>query len=146
MSNKVLVPVDGSDCSNRTVLYAAEVGEKLESELTLLHVLPPLPTYVSNYSEQLEKIEKTLMQEFTKEALDILKKSKQLISDKNIKINTQLVIGNPPDEICKFAKENSYDLIIIGSRGLSGIKSYIMGSVSNRVSRYAHCPVLIYRS
>ncbi|MCL0063532.1 universal stress protein [Peptococcaceae bacterium] len=82
------------------------------------------------------------MQEFTKEALDILKKSKQLISDKNIKINTQLVIGNPPDEICKFAKENSYDLIIIGSRGLSGIKSYIMGSVSNRVSRYAHCPAL----
>lgn len=146
MYKKILVPVDGSDCSNRTVLYAAGLAKKLQSEMTLLHVLPPLPTYVSNYSEQLEKIEKTLMKEFTKEALDILKKSKQLISDKNVQVNTQLIIGNPPDEICKFAKENSYDLIIIGSRGLSGIKSYIMGSVSNRVSRYAHCPVLIYRS
>ena len=146
MCKKILVPVDGSDCSNRTVMYAAKIAEKLQSEITLIHVLPPLPTYVSNYSEQLEKLEKTLMHEFTKEALDILKKSKQLINDKNVPVHTELIIGNPQDEICKFAKDHSYDLIIIGSRGLSGIKSYIMGSVSNRVSKHAHCPVLIYRN
>ena len=143
--NKILVPVDGSDYSNNAVLYAAGLAEKLGAELTILHVLPPTPTYISNYSDRMESIEKTLMNEFTKEAQDILAKNKNILSKKNISIKTKLIIGNPADEISKLAAEKQYDLIVIGNRGLGGIKGYLMGSVSNRVSRHAKCPVLIYR-
>lgn len=145
MYNKILVPVDGSDCSNNAAFYAAGLAEKLGAELTLLHVLPPLPTYISNYSDRMESIEATLMNEFTNEAQTILAKNKQIFSDKNIVVKTKLLLGNPADEICQLSAEKQYDLIVIGSRGLGGIKAYLMGSTSNRVSRHAKCPVLIYR-
>lgn len=145
MYNKILVPVDGSDCSNNATFYAAGLAEKLGAELTLLHVLPPLPTYISNYSDRMESIETTLMNEFTNEAQTILAKNKQIFSDKNIVVKTKLLLGNPADEICQLSAEKQYDLIVIGSRGLGGIKAYLMGSTSNRVSRHAKCPVLIYR-
>ena len=64
---------------------------------------------------------------------------------KGLTLNTQLVFGDPAFQIVKKAKEGNYQLIIMGSRGLGGIKGLMLGSVSQKVSQLSHCPVLIIK-
>ncbi|WP_051688052.1 universal stress protein [Desulfofalx alkaliphila] len=66
------------------------------------------------------------------------------LGKKRIKINTEVLIGDPADSICRFSK-GGYELIVMGSRALGELKGFFMGSVSKRVVRPARCPVLIYR-
>jgi nucleotide-binding universal stress UspA family protein len=72
-------------------------------------------------------------------------KVKQKASEKNVKVKTDVVIGisSVVKEIIKYAEKNRIDMIIIGSRGLSGIKKMLLGSVASGVVTYAHCPVLV---
>jgi nucleotide-binding universal stress UspA family protein len=77
--------------------------------------------------------------------IKILNDVYERLKDMGVPLETKLVWGNPADIICEEAKEAKYDLIVMGSRGLSQIKSYLLGSVSSRVTRHAPCPVLIVR-
>ncbi len=54
-------------------------------------------------------------------------------------------MGEPANEILEFAKESNVDYIVMGSRGLSGIKKFLMGSVSTRVMEHSHCSVMIVK-
>ena len=57
---------------------------------------------------------------------------------------TEIVVpGHPAETICRIAEEDGHDLIVMGSRGLSGIGSFFLGSVSDKVSHHTPCPVLI---
>ena len=145
MYRKILAPIDGSERAKLAAAHAADLAEKLDAKLTLVHVVVPLPAYVNRYSGHLGSVEQTLLEEFSKEGEKTLTEVKWSLAKKDVKINTMLVIGNPAEEICKIAEEESFDLIVMGSRGLGEIKAYIMGSVSSRVVRHAICPVLIYR-
>jgi len=62
-----------------------------------------------------------------------------------LEASTRLETGQVADTIINIAKEESSDLIVIGSRGLSGAKRFLLGSISNSVSHHAECPVLIVR-
>ena len=64
---------------------------------------------------------------------------------KTLQVTKELVEGRPADKIVETAKEGMFDLIVIGSRGLGGIKEFFLGSVSNRVADKAPCPVLIVK-
>ena len=72
-------------------------------------------------------------------------KVKQKASEKNVKVKTDVVIGisSIVKEIVDYAEKNRIDMIVIGSRGLSGIKKMLLGSVASGVVTYAHCPVLV---
>jgi nucleotide-binding universal stress UspA family protein len=72
-------------------------------------------------------------------------KVKQKASEENVKVKTDVVIGisSVVKEIIEYAEKNRIDMIIIGSRGLSGIKKMLLGSVASGVVTYAHCPVLV---
>jgi nucleotide-binding universal stress UspA family protein len=72
-----------------------------------------------------------------------LKRAKELKPD--LKISTVLKEGRPADEIVKTAKEENFDLIVMGHRGLGRVKEFFLGSVSDRVADEAHCPVLIVK-
>lgn len=62
-----------------------------------------------------------------------------------LKISSKLLEGRPSDRIIEAAKEGNFDLIVMGSRGLGGIKRFFLGSVSDRVADEAECPVLIVK-
>jgi nucleotide-binding universal stress UspA family protein len=64
---------------------------------------------------------------------------------KGLKLNTQLEFGNPAETIIEVAEKGNYDLIIVGSRGLSNVKRFFLGSVSDDVSHHAKSSVLIVR-
>lgn len=138
MMKKLLVPVDGSKSSDQAVRYACNVSEKYGSEMTLLCVIPPpiilgVEAGIIDYRPLEESGRK------------VLENTKNIVESSGVKASTRLETGQVADTIINIAKEEGSDLIIIGSRGLSGAKRFLLGSVSNSVSHHAPCPVLIVR-
>jgi nucleotide-binding universal stress UspA family protein len=79
-------------------------------------------------------------------AKNIIEKTKKNLIEENIPFNTEFYIyGNIPEIIVKAANEKKFDLIIMGHRGISGIKHVMLGSVAERVCQMAPCPVLLIR-
>lgn len=145
MYKKILVPVDGSEKAARAALHGAELASKLGAGLVLFHVVPSLPSYVNMSPDRFGHIQQAIIDEFYAEGRAILNKVRDDLAAYGLNISTGITLGQPADEICKAAKETGCDLIVMGSRGLGEIKGYLMGSVSNRVTRHATCPVLIVR-
>lgn len=145
MYKHILVPVDGSDKSALAALHAAELASKLGSELYLFHVVPSLPPYLDTAPDSLSRIQQSIMDELSKQGKIILSKVKDDLSAYGLTIHTDISVGNPASEIIKKAKEINCELIVMGSRGLGDIKGILMGSVSNRVTKHAGCPVLVVR-
>lgn len=121
MTSKILVPVDGSASASKAAQLAAEWASKMGCTVTLLHVHDPKIAPNGDVFGPIEKI----------------------FAQKGLKVRTRLSKGLPAEEICATAKAGSYDLVIMGSRGLSDFKKLFIGSVSSRVAANAGCPVTI---
>ncbi|TEB18025.1 putative universal stress protein [Pelotomaculum sp. FP] len=136
MYKKILIPVDGSEKASLAARQAAELASILGSEVTLFHVVPILPV---------DRFRSIVIEESRLQGKELLEQARKELDEFNITIDTDMVPGHPADAICLKARVDKYDLIIMGSRGLSGVKGYLMGSVSSAVTRYAPCSVLIVR-
>jgi nucleotide-binding universal stress UspA family protein len=135
---KILVAVDGSTYAKHAVEYAATIAKKFGSEVVLIHAIPH-PFYAYEMippppSEQLEKVGK-----------EILAQNQQVAEKKGVRVKTRLVFGDPAAEIAKVANEEGFDLLVVGNRGLSRVAALLLGSVSEKLSRDAKCPVLIVK-
>jgi len=112
------------------------------NEVAIIHVherYEPLPT-IPNESIR------WIMQEHKKEGERILSEALKFIKGKNIKARTILKEGHPADTIVSIAHEERFDMIVIGSRGLGGLKKLFLGSVSNAVIQEAvNCSVLVVK-
>lgn len=142
MYNHILVASDGSKCAVEAAHHAAVLARKLDAKLTLVGVLYiPLMAgaqlivsgYVADDSECAEVI-----QAMIEPALAAIEKEDVTPA---VCCNT----GYPADEILRVAEEHDCDLIVMGSRGMGAMKSFLLGSVSDQVVHRAHCPVLIIR-
>jgi nucleotide-binding universal stress UspA family protein len=150
MINKILVPIDGSEHSDRALNYALDLAEKYSAKITLLSVAQPVvatgPMFITQpmmppesttiYVKEIEAAHKRVLTEAFKKA----KKTKP-----DLKISKMLVDGRPADRIVEIANEKKFDLIVMGSRGAGGIKEFFLGSVSDRVADEARCPVLLVK-
>ena len=140
---RILLPTDFSDCSNVAFQYACELSNHFDAELHLLHVIehvvPTFPLYGVHTSPPPE------MSEWKTSARDQLEK---LSGTKNIdhgKVIRALVVGRPSEKILDYSKEQSIDLIIMGTHGRSGLLHLVLGSVAESVLRKSNCPVLTIR-
>lgn len=136
---KILVPLDGSEQSIWALGKAVRIAKKLGGEITLIHVysISPIaitPMQVYNYAQAMRK-----------HGEGILEDGKKKAEAEGVQAKTLLVDGHTVEEILKVAKEGKFSLIVIGNRGLSKIKELLLGSVSNAVTKYAPCPVLVVR-
>lgn len=144
MFDKILVPVDGSEAAWHALEYARTLGEQFHSAITIVHVVQPhytLPTIAINgeipfLSVNIEEVEAT--------GYKIIELAKEKMSE-YANIETNLEFGHPAERILSLAKDNHYDLIVIGSRGLSGISEFFLGSISTNVSQYSSIPVMIVK-
>ena len=137
----VLVAVDGSEHSDTAVRYACAMGPPLGAEVVLLHVVPMVVSatpYHDTVSDQpflsLQKVGE-----------DILERAKRLANQCGCEVIDMISHGDPAARIIDIAAERGASLIIIGSRGVSGIKRLFTGSISDKVSKSASCPVMIVR-
>jgi nucleotide-binding universal stress UspA family protein len=145
---KMLVCTDGSEKSVKAVKKAAFIGEQLkEVSVTLIHVYyldtaiisPHADGYVTG--EILQRIDGEKKEEGKK----ILAEAAKIFEEKNIKVNTLLTKGHPATTIIEAAAQGKYDLVVIGSRGLGGLKKLLLGSVSNAVAQEVVSTVMIVK-
>jgi nucleotide-binding universal stress UspA family protein len=148
MLKKILLATDGSANSRKALAFAVEMASRYDSELYVLHVIPnmEIPLEVIEYlsaediddspaSFYLEKIGQKIIQQSENEC--------KITGCENVR--TIVLRGDPADMIIEVAKDKQIDIIIVGSRGLRGIKGRLLGSVSRKVSHASECSCLIVK-
>jgi len=148
---KILICIDGSESSQKALEEAAVIARGCNVvESAIIHVHNPsldatFPYHEGITAEQMQSFQK-MMEEQKKERKKLLSKAAKFLEDKNIKARTILKEGHPSHTIVNVAKEEGFDMIIIGSRGIGGLKKFFLGSVSNAVVQEAeNCSVLVVK-
>lgn len=136
---KILVAVDGSEGSDRALEMAKEVAlPNPETQVDLVYVVP-IPLLDDNQAANF----KSILDMMVADGKELLAESEDKIPELSDRIETLIITGtNPATEIIKLIDKGGYDLMVIGSRGLSGIKAYL-GSVSNKVLNGSSISVLV---
>lgn len=148
---KMLVCVDGSEHSQKAIDEAIFIAKGCKAEkITIIHVddgKQDLPSFTraSNSFIATKEIEQFLKMKEEKEAeqKELLSDAQRAFEKEGLKAETMLIRGHPANTIVKVACENSYDMIVVGSRGFGGFKKVFLGSVSNAINQEAkNCSVL----
>ncbi|MCX6170371.1 MAG: universal stress protein [Ignavibacteriales bacterium] len=138
----IIVPTDFSKLSFTALEYAKDVAEKMEAEIHLIYVLEKTPPFLALSS--LNVSEEEVMKSMEEQALKQLKEtSRNITEDSSIKITEILRKGVDYEEIIKYSKEIHCDMIVLATHGRTGILHNLLGSVAEKVIRYAQCPVLV---
>ena len=142
--NNILVPVDFSDHSRKALEYASEVAQSYNAELQVLHIIEETthPAFSLSGKSSVFDLFPGIEDDCRKRADRMLK---EVNSDK-IKAGVYIKGGRAASDIIKFAKGNSTDLIVIATHGLTGLEHMLLGSVTEKVVRMAHCPVFTVKS
>ena len=145
---RILVAVDGYKPSLNASPQAIDIAKRLDAELIAIYVISPDIRY--NYLEdtitpRLPRALKNVMMVATQRGEIHVDKVKQKAKEKGVIVKTDVIMGisSVVKEIVKYAEKNKVDMIVVGSRGLSGIKKMLVGSVASGVVTYADCPVLV---
>jgi nucleotide-binding universal stress UspA family protein len=142
---RILVAVDGSEQSYKALDHAAAIAETFGSELTLLAVIPRMMIPVFSGEGFGPTIDVVQYQEKMKDVYqDVLSDAEARVRSEhpNLNVSTILREGRPSVTIVDMAEKDGYDLIVMGSRGIRGIKGWILGSTSRRVVDSCTKPVL----
>jgi nucleotide-binding universal stress UspA family protein len=143
---KILVPIDGSKMSNMAIDKAKEIALAFNSQVVLLNVME---SNVNDYPSNPYKFSPELVSNMKKEnraiSEKILEDGKARFMGTSIQVETKLLEGNPADNIVNFAMNDDYDLVIMGSSGLGGLRTILVGSVTRSVVMNLKKPMLIVR-
>jgi len=157
--SKILVAIDGSEQSMNAAYYAIGIANRKENEvgrvqligLTVLDLTKLSSSFFATASGYYGAKE---LEEKRKEAQQWLDKVEKLASneennnDNNVKFKSEIIedpISRVGSAIVDYAERENVDLIVIGTRGRTGFKKILLGSVASDVVTYAHCPVLIVK-
>jgi nucleotide-binding universal stress UspA family protein len=144
---KIVCPVDFSNCAQQALNYATELAKQFDAELSIVHayedpaayVTPmPMSGYVGPGAELLLELRKQLEVRLAQTTEDVKKQG--------VRVSSELLEGAPYRVVLDWAKEYGADLIVVGTHGHTGLTHALLGSVTERIVRMAHCPVLTIRT
>jgi len=139
MSQRILVATDGSEHAMKAVKKALEFAEKEGAEVTIMSVA----YYAKDFFDEMPLNTQTKLENQAQSALD---RAKALFDEKNIPVKTHMEAGLvPANNILRFAQKQKFDLIILGSTGISGFMRTLIGSTAAKVVAQAPCSVLVVR-
>lgn len=139
MFKHILLAVDGSDHALRATEIAAELARSMKAELRVVVAYEPIPPYLGEPNLQ------SAINARLKDAEEILQKAEGVMGKVPVKVQTDILEGNPAEAIIEVAKTWECDVIVMGSRGLGRLAGMVLGSTSQKVVSHAPCPVLIVR-
>jgi nucleotide-binding universal stress UspA family protein len=150
---KVLLATDGSSDSQAAVHFLQTVGLPASSQITILHVVKKhvfeteqTLTDDKKNENEFVKLAEELLEIRGREGAKLLGQTRKALSSHDLTIQERLVYGNAAAEILKASRYVRADLIVLGSRGSTGVKRVFLGSVSNKVVLSAGCSVAVIRS
>jgi nucleotide-binding universal stress UspA family protein len=139
----IVCPTDFSAPACACVRVASELAEHFIAELLLVNIVPALPGVPPdpNYVFKIPEYEQYLHAD----AEEHLRRARNELVSKNVKVRTQVGHGAAAEEIVLIAKTEGADLIVISTHGSTGLERWVFGSVAEKVVRLAECPVLTVR-
>jgi nucleotide-binding universal stress UspA family protein len=146
MFKSIVVGTDGSDTANQAVRQAVELALAVGASIDLVSAYAPVPA--QRLSEERRQAPEDLQWAITpREDVDAtLAAAAEIAQQAGVAVEVFPRQGDPADAILDVAEERDADLIIVGNKGMTGAKRFLLGSVPNKVSHHAPCSVLIIRT
>ena len=141
---KILLATDGSDEARLALDTAVEMAQRTDSQLHIVHVWPVTRIYTNVDMSLAGSIEGH--KESRQAARELLDEQVHRAEQAGAEVaESRVEEGDPDRVIVRLAEELEVGIVVLGSRGLGGIRRSLMGSVSDSVVRHAHCPVMVVR-
>jgi len=148
---KILVAINGSDSCSKVAQKAQEMALLCKGEVTFLTILTPEYKFITSLKEYHETNE--LMRKKKKETEEALEKCSMLygqceltLGEKGLGTNRVVKEGNyPPQDICRYAEENNFDLIVVADKEDTSMKNVLLGSTTEKIVRHSKVSVLVVK-
>jgi nucleotide-binding universal stress UspA family protein len=146
MFKSIVVGTDGSDTATQAVRQAIDLAQAVGATLEIVSAYEPVPTQRLNHERRdaPEDLQWAINPQEDVEAT--LEASAAAAREAKVPANTYARQGDPADAVLDVAEEREADLIIVGNKGMTGAKRFLLGSVPNKVSHHAPCSVMIIRT
>jgi nucleotide-binding universal stress UspA family protein len=146
MFGSIVVGTDGSATAQEAVRQATELAKGLNSKVYLVSAYEPVPE--GRLREERQQVPEDLqwMVNPREDVEGTLKESAESLASDGVEVETLAREGDPADAILDVAEEKEADLIVVGNKGMTGAKRFLLGSVPNKVSHHAPCSVMIIRT
>jgi nucleotide-binding universal stress UspA family protein len=142
---KILVPVDGSEFSLNAAKYAIRIAKDENAQLLCIHIITPRVPY--GYSTSIPTTDKSHA-DIKDKVESWFDKVRQIAKNEGlpaVKTDVLVDVKSVSESILNYSANENIDLIVIGTKGRTGLKRFLMGSVANAVIQHAHCHVLLVR-
>ena len=146
MFGSIVVGTDGSDTARQAVREAVELARSVGATVNIVSAYEPVSS--QRLREESRDAPKDLQWQVSpREDVDAtLREAVEELGEAGVKVETYAREGDPADAILDVAEERKADLIVVGNKGMTGAKRFLLGSVPNKVSHHAPCSVLIVRT
>lgn len=142
---KILCPTDFSNPSFEAMNVATELAMHFSSDLIVIHVVAPIPVIATEYTSSAAFNVQEYQQLMEASSMKTLEEQIEKRIPKGVSVRSMLSLGDPANQIVHTAEDEQVDLIVIATRGQTGLKRLVFGSVAEKVVRLASRPVLSIR-
>jgi nucleotide-binding universal stress UspA family protein len=146
MFKSIVVGTDGSDTASQAVRKAVDLAAALGAELQIVSAYEPVPT--GRLSQERRDAPEDIQWAISpREDVDAtLEAAAELARERGVQAAVCPRQGDPADAVLDVAEEQGADLVIVGNKGMTGAKRFLLGSVPNKISHHAPCSVMIIRT
>ena len=146
MYRSIVVGTDGSETAGEAVRQAAELAKSVGATIHLVSSYSPVPE--ARLREERKEAPQDIQWSINprEDVEEILSKAKETVSQSGVSVETYAREGDPADAILDVAEEQNADLVMVGNRGMTGARRFLLGSVPNKISHHSPCSVLIIRT
>jgi nucleotide-binding universal stress UspA family protein len=143
---RIVVGTDGSDTASEAVRQAVELAKSLGANLDVVSAFEPVPR--ERLREESSEIPGDVAYSVgpREDVNQVLEAAAGPAREQGVEVNTHAREGDPADAILDVAEETNADLVIVGNKGMTGARRFLLGSVPNKISHHAPCSVLIVRT
>ncbi|ASN06809.1 universal stress protein [Virgibacillus necropolis] len=138
MFKNILLATDGSEHAIRSTDHAIELAQKFEGTIKVIYVIDGQ----ASKSDALHHADKFEVEKSRREKIHPVE---ELLHQSSVTYSVEVLHGEAGPTIVSFANEGDFDCVVVGSRGLNDLQTFILGSVSHKVAKRVNCPVLIIK-
>jgi nucleotide-binding universal stress UspA family protein len=146
MFGSIVVGTDGSETAGEAVRQAISLAKSLGAKLQIVSAYEPVSDTRLREESQQAPQDLQWMVNPREDVEATLRDAAEQAAEESVATETFARQGDPADAILDVAEENGSDLIVVGNKGMTGAKRFLLGSVPNKVSHHAPCSVLIIRT